>query len=498
MEYGNFYKIRFSQGGRWRRVLVHEQTLMRDFYLIVRSVMEFHNVGYLDSAWVYNDNRFRGKRLFEVFDKINCQIEIKIPLIVRVNNLDTSKVVDVLTVVEEKIKATNLNLGPLCIECETPNPDEAYSILSKINLELKKWNLNLYELLCERYPKEIIEIMAMRLDMDIPYSLSKEEFAYEMEHIIVNNPEILMNIYSYTQMVALSKLINSLELAFAHIITWEEDFDTLLIMFGVKEQLDRGSIKYFSACNSLSLLLHNYIREAADNLAFKKTCLVEEFVFGLVNLYGVIELDKAMELLRKHFVLEESNEQVFSIMMRSGRVQHRLHAASYNGEIYFCNNSINNHKLISGFTELRKKIEYKIFNKEQIFNARDFFFFYSNSYSNQIITLFDKKRGSYPKSEMFDLWCNIQNGVEIGDLVELLSNYIDFDNEALVKTFIKLILGYINSVPRWLLKGNSTYDLQDAPLYIPFSEPIMVLKFKREHQCPCGSGKKHCECCGNN
>lgn len=498
MEYGNFYKFRFSQEGRWRKVLVHEQTLMRDLYLIVPPVMEFHNVGFLDIAWAYNYPGFRGKRVFEVFDKINCQIEIKIPLTVRVNNLDTSKVVDVLTVVEEKIKATNLNLGPLCVECEIPNPYEASSRLDKINLGLKEWNLNLYELLCERYTKELLERRAIWLDMDIPSNLSNEQFAYEMEHIIVRNPEILMNIYSHSEMIALSKLINSLDLSFVYPMLWDEDCSTLLWLFGVKEHLNVNITKRFSACNSLSFLLHNYIREAAGNLAFKKTCLVEDYIFGMVNLYGVIEVERAIEILRKYFDLQEDNNQIFSIMMRSARVQQRLHAASYKGEIYFCNNSLNSHKIFSCLPELRKKIEYKVFDKEQIYNARDFFFFHSNLYSNQFITLFSEKRGSYPQTEMFDLWCNIQNGVEIGDILELLSNHVDFDKEASVKTITKLIVNYINSVPRWVLKGNSAYDLQDAPLYMPFSEPIMVLKFKTDHLCPCGSGKKHCECCGNN
>ena len=74
-------------------MLVHEQTLMRDLYLIIPAVMEFNNTGSLDIAWAYNYPGFRGKRVFEVFDKINSQIEIRIPLTVRVNNCVVSEVV---------------------------------------------------------------------------------------------------------------------------------------------------------------------------------------------------------------------------------------------------------------------------------------------------------------------------------------------------------------------------------------------------------------------
>lgn len=352
MELGYFYKFCFSQEGRWRKVLVHEQTLMRDLYLIIPAVMEFHNTGSLDIAWACNYPGFRGKRVFEVFDKINSQIEIRIPFNEYKASNGNILTVGVLTVVEEKKKVTDLNLGPLCVECDIPNPTLAAALLSKINRGLKEWNFSFSEILCELYTKDQVMNLASNLGIKIPPCFRQEEFAIEVELLLLKNPTILMDIYLHRDMVVLSKMINSVDLAYDWVSTSEEDLLILKYMFCVKEEFDRAATKRFCAPNTMSLLLHNYIREAVDNISFKQLCLVEDCIFRIVNERGSIKAEKAMDILRKQFVLEEDNEQVISILMQRGRVRDKIHTVSYKQEMYLCNNSFENYNIIRDFPEL--------------------------------------------------------------------------------------------------------------------------------------------------
>lgn len=202
------------------------------------------------------------------------------------------------------------------------------------------------------YTKDQIINLASNLDIKLPPCLQQEEFAIEVEHFIVENPKILMDFFLHSEMVVLSKLINSIDLACDWVSTSEEDLLILTGMFCIKEQYDRAAIKRFSAPSTMSLLLHNHIREAVDNLSFKQICLVEDCIFRITDLRGSIKVEKAMQILRKQFVLEEDNDQILSIIMQRGRVRERIHTVSYKEEVYLCNNSFENHNIIRDFPEL--------------------------------------------------------------------------------------------------------------------------------------------------
>lgn len=508
MELGSFYQFSFSQGHKLRSVVVHEQTLMSDFYFIVQTVMELHEAKWFKSLQDYNDSSYKGKRVFEVFDKLNSKVEINTPISNPKDNLIST--VSTIVVFKEKSKITNFILTPACVDCEVTNLREALAKVNEINDSLNEWNLNFFNLLCERFTKKEIANLAKSLGIKISTSLKKEDFAFALEYVILENPEILLDILSHSEMVVFSKLIN---LDFDYDSFSPKEIKLLEELIFVKENSFLHVVKPFSVATNIALLLHNYIRDACDNSVFKNICLVEECFFGITNLYGAIDIDTAIEFLRKFIFIDYSNEEILSLLVRSIRVQKRINAIRYENKVFLCNTLVSNPKKLLDIIISRTDLDYQKFDYDKIMDASGSEFFHINTHSRDILNFLVSEAFLDYQFVLHSLWANIQNEVGIDKILKLFNKVLKFDSEDSFQDFLNLITGYINSVPKWILKGHTSEDLHNRLLKRkPFNEeaitptfpsiskniPFVPQKTQRNDPCPCGSGKKFKNCCGNN
>jgi hypothetical protein len=137
----------------------------------------------------------------------------------------------------------------------------------------------------------------------------------------------------------------------------------------------------------------------------------------------------------------------------------------------------------------------------------------------------DKKGSGNGYYAMHYLWSAIQNELDIPSILDIVNREIDLGNIDFLNKVFNHVMEYGNNIPKWILKGNSSSDLFQKQRYNntqsshspksaglsadadslgsqPFSKkgtiPVVPQKTQRNDPCPCGSGKKFKNCCGNN
>lgn len=492
MELGNLYQFHVSwQDSIYRRVLVHEHTIMEDFYLILQTVMEMREVPTYLSAADFNDKSFSGKRVGEVFKEINHKVEIKIPLNKFVGS--SSESASIMVVFEKTVRPTNLDLRPFCFECEISNKSAAISKFYTINTNLGNWNVSFFKILCEKNRKKELEQIAKRLGLRINSSLNKMEYAKGLEYMFIEHPEFIKSILSHSEMVLVSKLI---DFGFKWDMFNDGELKTLEENILVYEDTSLTRIKPYSVACNVALLLHGYIREACEDKAYIEACEVENYIIGISNLYGAIRVEKAMEMLNKYCIIEQGFEMFLDSIITNYRLNLRLYIMKFKNEYFIVSHLIgeDSDENIIVDIDMRKDLSYKQFTKEQVYEASNNKYYYHNTKASKIIEFLETKYFQDSQLAMHELWYGIQFNLDLSELVKIFTNYIDFDSEAQVRTLIGFIRDYSNSVPKWLLKGSSSVELFKPPSLMPF----ISLKAQRNDPCPCGSGKKYKNCCGNN
>ena len=104
----------------------------------------------------------------------------------------------------------------------------------------------------------------------------------------------------------------------------------------------------------------------------------------------------------------------------------------------------------------------------------------------QAIRGFFRRRGLEPK-EIDDLLVDMTEYVQNNDTDSALSLLSDALDSMPTPEQVEMIGDYINSMPRWELKGHSYAELN------PRKKPPRP---KQNDPCPCGSGRKYKNCCG--
>ena len=463
MEYGYFYQIRFSKEATWRRVLVHEQTLMHDFYLIAASVMEVQEVDYSIAARKCNKVEFQKKRVREVFGQVGSKIEVKIPLkgCAEPNFITAS----ICALLEEKTKAPNIKLGPQLIKTEITNEQIEKPTIEAINHSLALWNFSLHEIIIAR--KNDLGIMRLSnfLGIGIPYRFGPLEVAAVIEYTIFEHPEILKDYISYKEMLVVSKLI---DFGFEQELFSEDEISLLKNAQFVRGYSNEGSIKPFAVPANVAYLLHDYIRETPHDLSYRKKCDIEDCFSGLIYLYGYLSPEKMVQMLSEYFVLEHQDVQEFIKAMRlSYRVADSIFVVeSENGTIIELAVMYKDKDEIIFATAYNNK-DYKKFTLEEIFAASAYNYYFQNDYSNKIYLFLKEKKTLNIEIEIRILWLLTQSGFDVENILDdisgnIFSKYkIDIfptkEDKALFKSYLQ---AYANSIPRWINKGYSFNSIQ--------------------------------------
>jgi hypothetical protein len=389
----------------------------------------------------------------------------------------------------------------------------------------------LWEFLYENHKKDGLIEMGGRFGIKMMTSWNKKALAQSIEKYLTADPSHLTFRMPFKEIQDLQLLLQ------AGGAMSEGDFeDADLLRFPTLyfrhfiELVTNDSEEYWIVPDNLREALLPIANELGDEQALRMWDAREKIVCGLIYLYGIVPLEKFVtiynELNGEEDALEASAFPDF--IEQRDKVSNELYIFIYDDTEYIVSSRMEDMVDIMSEIVQRPELEYHSFTKEEVLEVGTY---YSLS-SLPAKKLLNHLTGILNIPELFvsllmrSVWEMAQNNTPIPELIKTLIEDIDevVNEDWNIDTFLPLLRRYVNSLPRWVLKGNSPNEVFDRdnylrilpqvaegaeemnkmdkkphrgtpPLATPYKDPS---KIGYNDPCPCGSGKKYKKCCGNN
>ncbi|WP_321331012.1 SEC-C domain-containing protein [uncultured Bacteroides sp.] len=254
---------------------------------------------------------------------------------------------------------------------------------------------------------------------------------------------------------------------------------------------------YSDLAEALTPVIDDYVNAREERAATQQH---EQLILGLLNLYGMLTLRQLVDLF-KEYDTQTSEFELFETMYNS-YLLHSTEVKAPNGFVY-----------VSPFMEdidsaMKKMKDLKLtmaeFTLDEVIAAGD------SEFPMPPSSIFIKEYYSilyciYPTKEEMDQWVSfIWTGdnyiTDFGKIISLIffpkpepdQPKLDKEQIKFSNSYLRATLSLIAFLPKWRLKGHSPYEIYQKKIsHLP---PEISL----EAPCPCGSGKKYKNCCGNN
>ena len=258
--------------------------------------------------------------------------------------------------------------------------------------------------------------------------------------------------------------------------------------------------------------MENYI------LNKEKDELLYTYFSAFVNLYGRIELDKAMEIIKsQNYNIKLTDEEInmFSTQYENGVLYRGCHFYIdyiYSGE----DDSIVNREIIAeyltitdvekyfDFCDEQEKYDYYIPAKTELLKYADEFYVEDTDEKQKFIKFLSNDMGfnfMLVQDILDDLSCMIQidnaDPNEALDRIAILAQgkFDDFKNQEQALKFGELYTDFRNNTRQHRYRGHTPKDVGEEYVVDTYYNSKLVNKIGRNSPCPCGSGKKYKKCC---
>lgn len=239
-----------------------------------------------------------------------------------------------------------------------------------------------------------------------------------------------------------------------------------------------------------------------------------QYVFGVLNLYGVVPFDLLMDKIEEYPFSSVDTVDDMIMMVKDSYMLQTTYVELDNHDAVFVSPFVDDYKSL--WKEIKKcKVDYRNFTRVEFTAAGDFPFpVIINDYAEKVEDCLEES-GSYDPSiidEMFyDIWIFSQYDESSASVMTRIMEIIPEENAGMVHKVLDIIVKALNVTPRWCFKGNtSKYMFANSGIstsgmsYKPsfdngFIDSTYVnaeKKIGRNEPCPCGSGKKYKNCCG--
>lgn len=214
--------------------------------------------------------------------------------------------------------------------------------------------------------------------------------------------------------------------------------------------------------------------------------LVKKFFVACINLYGIIEVDKAVMFLADYF--EEEKDIILKDYSLIDKLLKLDKDINFDGEYLV-------HEILQ---EEKIKQEILINDKpyfkpplNEFLKYDEEFFYENNVYEQKMQTFLINKLGCEEEQAeeiFFDIQTCIQDG-NIDELFILLEyHHVDINSQKEFDKFMKLYTQLSNNTRLWINHGFTPNEMSHMQ--------VEHIKIGRNEPCPCGSGKKYKKCCG--
>ncbi len=346
---------------------------------------------------------------------------------------------------------------------------------------------------------------------NIQSSWNKTLLANTLENKLLNEPQVLNMRIPLTEMLFLQKLVHAegkLPIEDLFCIQYLE-------MRGlVKYQKNKDNKAYYSLSENFRKALDPIIDNLVKDVNLIEWDRKERLICGLTNLYGVLS---QKDLYYKYLELSGekiSKPQFYDYILLRDRLHFGVKTFLKRKDIYFASEHIVYPQEILDQINKRKDLYQHKFTEKEVLETGIRFYIPKTQEAQSLINTLTKS-GTTPydiRVIIHSSWALIENEAPMSNILSLFSKKANVGSMDKINAFITQISEYLNSLPRWTLKGNSPKELfkeahkpqnifPQTPLNIDSITAAsysvkLTTRVGRNDLCPCGSGKKYKKCCG--
>lgn len=541
----------------WRRILVGQDTQLADFHSIIQKAMgwgNFHLHHFISNGKQYSE-RMKDDGFWD--EKLNVDYSGMTIAVLLQNKGDTIKYeydfgdswMHTLTLEEILPDDPSIQL-PSCIGgqgyCPLENSGGPSQYTAPPGKKRPKLDLNIINYILsgdledddvadlivdERTYKDILfktmtkrEILftAQAFGVKIKTSQKKEVCASLLEQKLLDNPSLLKNGLSYSELKTLHFLFTGpgdpepnrpgdpepnhpgdplLDDGFHGLSFF--DLEGLMVYGLITPTLPTGRwpAPLYVPLNMKEQLLPE-LEICLQDEQLKKADRIEHLIIGMTTMYGALPAQKIRAIINDHLP-EPLTIYEFYQYLSSQRCLRRCEAINTSNGFTIYHESIPDIYDLLARIDKRKNLEYALFEESELIKATNRLYYYENTFSERLLDHMVKYDLLDPDFFMHDVWFHIQTENSDHSLIAYVSEKLNFKSLEELQETIKYLADYLNNIPRWKLKGNIPASLsknsrRSRGPATPAGFQIVTGQPGRDDPCPCGSGKKFKECCGNN
>lgn len=214
-----------------------------------------------------------------------------------------------------------------------------------------------------------------------------------------------------------------------------------------------------------------------------------------VNLYGMISMKEAMEVIEKYSswnITAEELEELLEIYPNSEKY------VEFDEGFLLCPVLILEELFPSYETAIQDVPRY--LPEEEVFLGFSDDWYDETSQASENIKCFLEELGHAPvkvENGIDALFYHWKLGYHVSDLYPLLEQAGISVVKGKERTVLqKLMEDFANHSRSWRLKGHTVGELEEIPMPAPFDYSTYEAPPSKNANCPCGSGKKYKRCCG--
>lgn len=383
--------------------------------------------------------------------------------------------------------------------------------------------------------KEDLKEIAFLLGVSIPTKLRKNEFAESLADAILSDPDIWLPQLTRYELTILQKLVNAgpntyIESSYASMTT---ALESLTLVISDYDYVKEGKIRYM-ICDELRESIAPHVDNLLNSQELKTYHLIEQYMLGIINLYGLLPLAEMIKLLKEYLKDSEISGQIShtldnSILLRqyTFKMVDQFNSTPYVRSPFL----LDIEKLDREMYEHPEAAYFRKFTAEEVFEAGSLPFVSIGNPCLEKLKNFMKSKQGLTENEIVPILHHLWYESQIKDNeISIIFPFIDTLSLSIneVQEAIGVYSDYINHCPRWFLKGYSPAeasvllekyraantpsrlvaganmkaagmdiapDLQ-ARLGELYRETFSGQRVGRNDPCPCGSGKKYKKCCG--
>ena len=269
-------------------------------------------------------------------------------------------------------------------------------------------------------------------------------------------------------------------------------------------------VQFIETKNEAKLCVAPMIYEAYKNIdmagiipKIKRNSQLREYIISILNLYGMVKLDWAVELFNKYYAPEVTEDELATLVKEDMRlvcqskimdgyiVEETIYAIDKNNFKDFLSATIDKDYFIPS-KELLGKVNDELYYEPSL-HVEKLKAHLRKNYLNNEEAIED---AVVAVSMIARVDCD-KTGKTMELILEELANMgVEFESLAQINEIIKHIVPVVNATRKWINKGYTMQELSPHTFDVKTGQKVNILDIGRNAPCPCGSGKKYKKCCG--